>query len=191
MEDCSAEGERSQCWFVFSLSPCFLSIYLEMSSSFFRAHLHWVLVELFLTLILTFLSQISVTDPSLCDWVILSLCTKGWCSILTNFLFFSHTLSCQWPLLSPDFNYHSYVIKYHTSTALSHAFPGAQWPMCHVGTHWTPPLDAPQTPPHDRIQQWAKLLLHKAMRMSEVIPESLFSFALSSFLPGYPPCWAP
>ena len=84
----------------FSLNPCFLSIYLEMSSSSFRAHLHWVLVELFLTLILTFLS------PSL--WLILSLNTEGWCSILTNFLFFSHTLSCQWPLLSPDFNYHSY-----------------------------------------------------------------------------------
>lgn len=40
----------------FSLNPCFLSIYLEMSSSSFRAHLHRVLVELFLTLILTFLS---------------------------------------------------------------------------------------------------------------------------------------
>lgn len=39
MEDCSAEGKRSQCWFVFSLSPCFLSMYLEMSSFSFRAHL--------------------------------------------------------------------------------------------------------------------------------------------------------
>jgi len=150
--------KTAQCWFVFSLSPCFLSIYLEMSSSSFRPHLHWVLVELFLTLILAFLSKISVTDPSLCDWIILSLYTEGWCSILTNFLFFSHTLSCQWPLLSPDFNYHSYVIKYHTSTALSHAFPGAQWPMCHVGTHWTSPMDAPQIPPHHHIQWWAKLL---------------------------------
>ena len=146
MEDCSAEGKRSQCWFVFSLSPCFLSMYLEMSSSSFRAHLHWVLEELFLTLILTLLSQSLWLDQP-------TLCTKCWSSILTNFLFFSDTLSCPWPLLSPDFNYHSYVIKYLTSTALSHAFPGEQWPMCHVGTHWTPPLDAPQTPPHHRIQQ--------------------------------------
>lgn len=30
--------------------------------------------------------------------------------------------------------------------------------MCHVGTHWTSPLDAPQTPRHHRIQWWAKLL---------------------------------
>lgn len=146
----------------FSLNPCFLSIYLEMSSSSFRAHLHRVLVELFLTLILTFLS------PSL--WLIFSLYTKAWCSILTNFLFFSHTLSCQWPLLSPDFNYHSYVIKYHTGTAHSHAFPGssdpcAMWELTgHL--HWMPHRLLAIIVSNGELS----FCLQKAMRISEVIP---------------------